>query len=493
VSLAARRGRGGRRRRRLTVGATALFVVLLLPAPAPAAQPLQTAIVDGGPAFYGPEAPLGFTRVRQAGASAVRLYLGWSETAPQGAVKPAGFDAANPDDPGYRWSTIDQQVKLATARGLKPIISVSSAPEWAETGSRGGFTAGTVRPDPVEFGLFAQALAKRYSGQTPGLPRVRDYQAWNEPNVVVHLSPQIEGGRVVSPGHYRLMVEQFAAAVHAVHPDNVVIAGGLSAFENANSVGPLPFMRQLLCMSAANRPLAGCRPLSFDVWSHHPYTSGGPTHHALSPNSVSLPDLPRMRRLLLAAVRAGHVKPNGAIRFWVTEFSWDTTPPDPRAVPVLLQARWVSESLYRMWTNGISLVTWFQLRDEALKPAGHQATYESGLYFRCARGLTCDRPKPALTAFRFPFVAFRTGGRVLVWGRTPGGARGSVVVEQRSGGRWRRLASLRSDRYGIFQRKLRPRGSGDMRARLSRGGAKALPFSLRRPADLPVCPFGAPC
>jgi hypothetical protein len=482
-----------RHRRLAAAGAAAVLAVLLIPGAASAARPLQTAIVDGGPAFYGPQATLGFARVRQAGASAVRIYVGWGGTAPETPDKPAGFDAADPNDPHYDWSTLDRQVKLAAARGLEPILSPEFAPPWAETGSRDGFRPGSVRPDPVEYGLFATALARRYSGQTPGLPRVRYYQGWNEANVVTHLSPQFEGGRIVSPEHYRLMLEQFAAAVHAVHPDNAVIAGGNSAFANANSVGPMPFMRMLLCMSASDRPLPGCRPLHFDIWSHHPYTSGDPTHKARSRDSASLPDLKRMRRLLLAAVRAGHVEPNSPIRFWVTEFSWDTTPPDPRAVPVRLHARWVAESLYRMWAAGVSLVTWFQLRDDAkVNPAGHQATYESGLYFSCARGLTCDRPKPALTAFRFPFVAFRSGGRVLVWGRTPGGVRGNVVVEQKSGRSWRRLTSLRADRYGIFQRRVRPRGGGDMRARL-RGSASSLAFSLRRPADVPVCPFGAPC
>ena len=382
-------------------------------------------------------------------------------------------------------------MKLAAARGLEPILSLEGAPEWAQTGPLGNFKAGTVRPDPVEFGLFARAMATRYSGQTSGLPRVRYFEAWNEPNVIAHLSPQTEGGRVVSPGHYRLMLERFAEAVHAVHSDNAVIAGGLSAFANPNSTGPMPFMRALLCMSAANRPLPGCTPLSFDIWAQHPYTSGDATHHAISRDSVSLADLPRMRQLLLAAVRAGHVRPNAAIRFWVTEFSWDTTP-DPRAVPYRLHARWVAEALYRMWTHGVSLVTWFQLRDDKLDPRGHQATYESGLYFRCARGPSCDRPKRALTAFRFPFVAYRSGSRVLVWGRTLGGARATVAVEQRSGGRWRRVATLRTDRYGIFQRRLRPRGAGDMRARAS-GAGSSLAFSLKRPKDVPVCPFGAPC
>jgi hypothetical protein len=473
------------------MGAAALLAVLVAPGSAGAAQPLETALTNAGDVFYGSQAPLAFTRIRQAGASAVRFYGGWSTIAPPGVQKPAGFNAADPNDPLYHWSTLDQQVKLAAARGLEPILSLEGAPVWAQTGALDGFKTGTVRPDPVEYGLFAQAVATRYSGQTPGLPRVRYFEAWNEGNVISHLSPQFEGGQPVSPGHYRLMLERFADAVHAVHPDNLVIAGGLSAFENPNAVGPMVFMRDLLCMSAANRPLPGCRPLNFDVWAHHPYTSGDPTHRARSRNSASIPDLARMRRLLLAAVRAGHVAPSGPVRFWVTEFSWDTTPPDPRAVPVRLEARWISEAFYRMWTSGVSLVTWFQLRDDPLDPRGHQATYESGLYFRCARSLTCDRPKPTLTAFRFPFVAFRTGGRVLVWGRTPGGARASLVVEQRSGNRWRRLASLRSDRYGIFQRKLRTSGTGDLRAR--RGAAKSLAFSLKRPADLPVCPFGAPC
>ena len=90
-----------------------------------------------------------------------------------------------------------------------------------------------------------------------------------------------------------------------------------------------------------------------------------PTHHADLPNDISLPDLWKMRRLLDAAVRAGTLKSRGPVRFWVTEFAWDTSPPDPKGVPEELHARWVAEALYRMWAQGVSLVTWFLIRDQS--------------------------------------------------------------------------------------------------------------------------------
>ena len=79
-----------------------------------------------------------------------------------------------------------------------------------------------------------------------------------------------------------------------------------------------------------------------------------------------------------------------------------------------------------MWLNGPSWssVTWFQIRDDYRPELPKRAEYTAGLYFRCLSGPSCDKPKPALTAFRFPFVAFKSrGGEVAVWGRTPAGRR----------------------------------------------------------------------
>ena len=433
----------------VVAGATVLSASAYAAGPA---RPLDTAIFPGSEATAS-EGPLAFRRARLAGTNAVRVVLRWSSVAPM--VRPAGFRPEDPADPAYRWDEFDRRMVLAARNGLEPLVTVLVAPRWAQAGV--GKPQGNERPDATELGRFATAAARRYSGSFRALPRVRYWMAWNEPNLNHYIEPQLVQGRVASAQLYRQMVNEFARAVHRVHRDNVVIAGGLSPFTITApahvAVGPLRFMRELLCMSGEARPRPTCdAKVEFDVWSHHPYTSGGPTRQAAHPDDVSIGDLPEMRRLLTAAVQAGHVVSRGSVRFWITEFSWDTKPPDvhPLAMPLRLHSRWVAEALYRMWKSGVSLVTWLTLRDQPYPTSPLQ----SGLYFYGGRTLTRDLPKPSLTAFRFPFVAFRARRGVNVWGRTPWGRPGSVVVERRTSARWVRVAVVRTDRYGIFSRVL---------------------------------------
>jgi hypothetical protein len=249
-------------------------------------------------------------------------------------------------------------------------------------------------------------------------------------------------------------------------------------------------MRDMLCMSKGERPKATCNERStFDVWAHHPYTYGGPTHSAFNPDDVSMGDLGEMRKLLEAAEAAGHIRSRHKVGFWVTEFSYDSKPGDPKGLDPALHARWVSEALYRMWTNGVSMVTWFLLRDEPFP----DQMFQSGLYTRGPTGVARDKPKPALRAFRFPFVAFRQrDGAIMYWGRTPAGVKKAVVVEQQRDG-WKRVALPRVDRYGIFQGAVQSRGNGRLRARLVDGSDTALSFSLNVPKDFRFCPWGSYC
>jgi hypothetical protein len=463
-----------------------LVVLLVLPSAAPAARPLQTAVDPDGP-YSGADATLVANRLRAAGASGMRVLLNWREVAP--AAYPAGFDPSNPGDPRYRWQKFEGEVRAAAAAGLQPIVVIRSAPDWASGGGPG--RAGTVQPDPNQFARFAHAAAERYSGGFQGLPRIRYWQPWNEPNHFGFLNPQ---AGLAAVGHYRLLVNAFADAVHAVRADNAVIAGGMAPFRNdaadALVIPPLAFMRELLCVSAGRQPKATCDTrIKFDIWSHHPYTAGSPTHDAANADDASISALPQMRRMLSAATRAGHIVSSGPVRFWVTEFAWDSNPPDPNGVPERLRSRWVAEALYRMWHAGVSMVTWYKLRDDETSGRPHSATFECGLYYRCGT-LACDRPKPSLQAFRFPFVAFRSGRRVYVWGRTPTSNRARVIVQQRVGRRWKRLARLRANRYGIFSRRIRTSRRGKLRARMAKSGEGSISFSLRRPPDLPVNPFG---
>jgi hypothetical protein len=193
-----------------------------------------------------------------------------------------------------------------------------------------------------------------------------------------------------------------------------------------------------------------------------------------------------MARLLRRATRDKRVHSNRKVRFWVTEFAWDTNPPDPKAVPAALQARWTAEALYRMWDAGISLVAWWRIRDDPLRTS----FYQSGLYFR-GSSIARDRPKRTLYAFRFPFVAFAEDGRVFVWGRTPAGKPGRVAIEQSSSGAWKKLGTLTSDRFGIFSQRYATSDEGPLRARLLAKAEVSVPFSLQAPPDTFYYPFGS--
>jgi hypothetical protein len=454
--------------------------------PDPAPNGLTTAVYAAGDAV-GPQIDQAMANIAKTGARVVRLSVYWASVAP---VKyPTRFVASDPADPHYRFATVDRQVEAVVRHGLQPILSFYGPPSWAQV-------AHTELPDAVaapaldDYQAFATALARRYSGHFHGLPRVRYWMAWNEPNAIYYWAPQYnKKGRAVSPGYYRNVLNTFAMVVHREHNDNLVVAGSLTPFvrDVPQTMAPLQFMRDLLCMSGGRDPHPICHdPVHFDVWAHHPYTSGSPNHHALNPDDVSVADLPKMKALLDAAVAAGNVISNGPVRFWVTEFSWDSNPPDPRGVPADLEARWVAEALYRMWDAGVSLVTWLQLRDSPY-PA---QDYQSGLYYRGRHGLASDPPKPALAAFRFPFVAYPSAKWISYWGRTPTSSGGVVKLETNALGRWQVIATAKADSNGIFRGSMRDTVRGALRADF--GAAISPAFSLTPPPDenLKVTPFG---
>jgi hypothetical protein len=344
-----------------------------------------------------------------------------------------------------------------------------SAPEWALL----RWPDGRLRraPRTEEFAAFAGAAARRYNGAFLGLPRVRYWQIWNEPNLPSYFAVT-DTTRL-----YRAVLNAGYRAIHGAVADNTVVAGGLAPFAAGGGLAPLDFMRELLRSRSY-----------FDVWSHHPYTAGGPSHQASQDNNASIGDLPEMRRVLLAARRAGHVRSRGAPRFWVTEFSWETKPRDRQGVPPRVHGRWVAEALYRMWRNGVSFVSWFALRDGP--PAARELGFalDGGLYFRTRRRYADERAKPAARAFEFPFVAVPERGRVTLWGRTPDSRRHTVTLERRSRGRWTRLQRVRTNAHGLFLLRRSDLGGAVLRARV--GSSRSLPFRAVPTRDRETQPFG---
>jgi len=485
---------GGAGRYLVVTGATLLVVAVTASASVargqrtystPGTAPLATAVFDPSLFFGGGgQSATAFARTRAAGATFVRLTVHWRLIAP--AVRPIGFVPADPTSPGYSWSSLDEAVAQAEAAGLTPILNISSTPSWAYAKKPRGVNAGT--PKASSLGSFATALATHYDGSVPGTPVVKVFEVWNEPNLSLYLGP-------VSAAAYRGMVNAVAESVHAVDPANLVVAGELDPFGHPKSkkqkwysVSPLAFMRSLLCLSKGLHPHATCRNrIQFDVWSHHPYTFGGAFGHARRPDDVELGDLPKMRSLLQAGVRLHHVVSVHPVKFWATEFGWDSKPPRPHAAPMGLAARWTAESLHQMWRSGVSLVTWFALQD---KPS--PSPYQSGLYFHSS-SLAEAKAKPVLTAFRFPFVAYLGKKTVSVWGRDATSSKERVTIQRRHGknGPWRTVGYVVANRNGIFKAMLKLKATKKdwLRATAS-GSGRSLAFSLTVPHAPHIGPWG---
>jgi hypothetical protein len=231
------------------------------------------------------------------------------------------------------------------------------------------------------------------------------------------------------------------------------------------------------------RPRPRClERATFDIWAMQPYTWGGPTHHAEVEGDLALGDLPVMKQVLDDAVATGRIVSNEDVRFWVTEFSWDTKPPDANGVPMDLHMRWTAHALYVMWQSGVSLVTWFLITD---RPAPER--WQSGLYFG-ASTIAEAAPKPMMKAFRFPAVAFVEPGGIRVWARTPGGAPGAVRFSFNDDSE---LATLSTDSHGIATGLVPSTVTqGFVHATFLTTGEFSLPFSLTEVPDQEIDPFG---
>jgi hypothetical protein len=433
---------------------------------------LRTAVLD--PFQLSNANPQAFELTRKAGARYVRLVVPWSAIAP--ATPPDGFDGADPTSHAYSWGWLDGLVEAATVAGLTPILDIGGTPNWAYSQPPSGGNAGA--PDIAALGQFARALAMHFDG-TGAAPAVKIYEVWNEPNLSLDLAP-------ASPSIYREMINVVADGVHSVDPANLVVAGGLDPFGHPKSrkqhwysVAPLAFMRSVLCLSKGRHPHSTCSgKVHFDIWSHHPYSFGGAFGKARQPDNVQLGDLPKMRALLRAGVRLHHVVSTRSVQFWVTEFGWDTYPPRRGAASLDLASRWTAESMYQAWRSGVSLFTWFDLEDQ-----GGSGPYKSGLYFHAA-SLADARPKRLLTAFRFPFVAYLHRSTVSVWGRDATSDKQRVTIQLRHGksGRWRTVAFIVANRYGIYRATLKLKSSKkDWLRAVAPHSGKSLAFALKVP------------
>jgi hypothetical protein len=341
---------------------------------------------------------------------------------------------------------------------LRILITITGdAPRWATAGSS---TTANWKVNAGEYGRFAAAVAKRYSGTFADLPAVRYFSLWNEPNHFNFLKPLSS-----SPRLYRNMVNQALPEVRRNGRKGVrVFVGELAPVGRApRAMGPTAFLRRWLCLDRRFRRTtsgSGCqtfKQIKADGFAHHPY---GPTSR-----------VPRTRDVInmLAIHRLGHYldRARAARRFsrrlsiYNTEFGLQSNPPD-RLVSTTLsrQAALINEKeeyAYRYWR--LKSHSQYLMYDDPARP-GPLTVKWSG--FQTALRFSSRRAKPSFNAYRFPIVVKRRGRGVRIWGRVrPGSGRRYVRIQRRGGSFGPRI---RTNWSGYFGKSFRLSGHFRFRA-----------------------------
>lgn len=331
-------------------------------------------------------------------------------------TKPAGFDPSNPNSPQYtRWGPTDRIVNLAKANGIKLLFTISGpGPHWAseQPNKCGGRKLCSYRPDPKVFGQFVEAVAKRYKGQ------VDWYSLYNEPNINTWVTPQFtrtSAGRVETAGViYRKL---WQAGYKAIAKQDPARRGRVLFGEVAAISEPLPKLYAALCLDPNGKPFKGrlkklndcgrVSKLNIGGWAIHPYNQGGfgpPNRKTTSKTALPQQYIPRLHRLMAKAAARGRVP--GGKGIYVTEFGYQTNPPDRiSTITPTRHAQYINETDRLFYGDSrIKTVGQYQLVD-----VNDVAQYNSGLRFAGVNG----KKKASYDAYRLPIVVTKKSSTLV--------------------------------------------------------------------------------
>ena len=471
--------------RTISLCALALAVLAAGAPPTLASSKQVTIMQDDGVLFRGSAAlrDQSLNEMRALGADVIKVPIYWNEISPRVRRKPSGFNSADPAS--YNFSYYDALVEAIVARGMTPFLAIGNrAPDWAVKKVTKSPHDGIYRPNSKEFRLFAQAVGRRYSGNYNGLPRVELWSVWNEPNLSSWLAPQrSRKGVPIAPSIYRnLYVAARRGLAETGHGSDTILLGELMPLGagSRSKFTPTDFLREMVCLDRAYRPYRGkaakargCPKKVSRIQTSgialHPYLPRAGLRARPRAGEVPITRLATMTRQLdLLGRRA---KLPRRLPIWLTEFGFQTDPPDPfqtsiRRVPGMMdQSEWIAFRNRR-----VRSYSHYSLIDEGLRPGNRfqrYAGFQMGLRFADGRV-----KKGVYDAFRMPvFVRLLASNRVEVFGGLRTGARALARIEsRRRGGRYRPLGTARLSSAGYFRKVLSAGGAKNRTYRVTISG-----------------------
>lgn len=263
------------------------------------------------PSFiYGVNATLYYTDHNRVAQTAADAGFGWVRQ----QVLWRDHQAA---DGTITWDELDQIVAAVHGAGMKLLLCVVQAPDWA-TGIPGksGFPDAAHRP---AYAAFLAAIATRYG------PQVAGFEIWNEMN----LASENDGRPVPETANYVDLLAYAYDAVKAVSPQTLIVSGGPGPTEWGRGRTVAISDRQFFAEMFANPR----------YWTHIDITGVHVFGYGNPPDTL-WPDTPgpgpgwresrefyfrRIEDIRALMVQTGHAdRP-----LWMTEFGWATANDSP--------------------------------------------------------------------------------------------------------------------------------------------------------------------
>jgi hypothetical protein len=255
---------------------------------------------------------------RDAGFKFVRMDMLWANVERGGRYRFFGYDAL---------------LRALDARGMGVLwILDYGHPD------HGGSTPRTPE-DIAAFGRFAEAAAAHFKGRN-----VR-YEIWNEPNTSRFWTP------APNASEYAALLREADAAIHRADPTAEVSSGGISRIDE-------DFLSRAVDPSLAS----GLTAIGI-----HPYPKAGPETIA--------PEMEKLRDWVARAL-------GERIEIWDTEWGYSSADA-PQDAPSnghtdagrRRQAALAVREILTVWTLGLPLAAWYDLRDDGPDPANPEDNY----------------------------------------------------------------------------------------------------------------------
>jgi anti-sigma factor RsiW/3',5'-cyclic AMP phosphodiesterase CpdA len=157
-----------------------------------------------------------------------------------------------PEQDQYQWERWDEVIQAYADSGIKVMLSIPKAPDWARPADDDKSVEGPP-VNPATYADFVALVAGRYRGQ------VQAIEIWNEQNLWYEAGGQ---GRI-NAANYVDLLKQAYTAIKTANPDLIVISGALAPASNVDdlAVDDIEYLKQMYANGARG---------FFDVLGAHP-------------------------------------------------------------------------------------------------------------------------------------------------------------------------------------------------------------------------------